>query len=159
MGREIRMVTPNYEHPKKYGGEYKPLCYGFEKDLKRFDNHIKEHGLRAALGYFAGGPNPENYMLVEYNDNDEMYYEVPECQRTWCQVFETVSEGTPYSPAFATKGELVNYLCTDGALHHKEYPEICPILTREQAERFVKAGWAPSMVVENGQIKQGIQCE
>lgn len=33
---------------------------------------------------------------------------------TWFQVWETVSEGTPVTPPFATKEELIDYLVANG---------------------------------------------
>ncbi len=164
MGREIRMVPPNYEHPRKDNGDYESLSYGFEKDLREFEERIASHGLRDTLGYYGGGLSPEDYMLVEYKAESEggdgCYYGIPEEECTWRQVFENVSEGSPDTPPFETKEELIEYLCTEGSLHHNEYPDICPILTRPQAEAFVKYEHAVSFVVTNGVMKTGQQaCE
>lgn len=161
MSREIRKVIPNYEHPRNSAGKYIPLLDNFEEGLLEFEKYVLENGLRDAVGYFGGTPNPEDYMLVDYRSKieggDGCYYGVPENERTWLQVFETVSEGTPDTPPFATPEELIYYLTTEGSLFHNEYPSICPILTQSQAEGFVEAGCAMSMMVENGKTKVGAQ--
>lgn len=60
------------------------------------------------------------------------------------QVWETVSEGSPISPVFATEDELVGWLTTQG-------------YSRAAAEGFAKSGWAPSMVSSGGVLKQDIE--
>lgn len=52
------------------------------------------------------------------------------------QVWETVSEGSPISPVFATSEELVTWLTGEG-------------YSRRAAEAFVEQGWVPSMVMIN----------
>jgi len=65
------------------------------------------------------------------------------------QVWETVSEGSPITPAFVTKEKLVEHLVTVGddwgGRDGRTY-------TRAAAERLVKDGWAPSMIMRHGQI-------
>jgi hypothetical protein len=56
------------------------------------------------------------------------------------QLWETVSEGSPCSPVFATPEELARYLA-DGGGHPLGKPP-----TYEQALAFVGKGWAPSMM-------------
>ena len=64
----------------------------------------------------------------------------------WWQVWETVSEGSPYSPPFATAEELINWLVqeegySDGA-----------------AESFVLgSGWVPSLAMVNGRLYKDIE--
>jgi len=68
---------------------------------------------------------------------------------TWFQAYETVSEGTPVTPPFATQEELIDYLATRGDFwdqHRGEGP-----WPRENARKFVLgSGWAPSMIVTTG---------
>jgi hypothetical protein len=49
-------------------------------------------------------PDPANYMPT---------WDVPEDQLGWC-LYETVSEGTPTTPVFATAEELIDHLATVG---------------------------------------------
>ena len=86
----------------------------------------------------------------------------PECHRpkwkdgeaTWFQVYETVSEGTPVTPPFATKAELVEYLVANGDFWDQKRREEggsgmpCEPWNREAAEQFVNDAWAPSMIQE-----------
>lgn len=70
---------------------------------------------------------------------DDWQREEPPTGNGW-QVWETVSEGSPISPVFATDEDLVNWLIREG------YSE-------GAAEQFVKRQWVPSMVQridENG---------
>jgi hypothetical protein len=58
------------------------------------------------------------------------------------QVWETVSEGSPISPVFATSDAMVEWLVGQG-------------YSRRAAEAFLKQGWVMSMVTVNtgGQVK------
>ncbi len=93
-------------------------------------------------------PDPKRY-LPKWSD-EEM---------TWYQVYETVSEGTPVTPPFATREELVEYLVEHGDFWDQSRREEkamgktismnCDPWSREAAERFVfGTGWAPSMMVD-----------
>ena len=57
---------------------------------------------------------------------------------TGWQLWETVSEGSPVSPVFATSGELVAWMSDPD--RGKDW------LTPEAAGRFVSEGWAPTFV-------------
>lgn len=62
------------------------------------------------------------------------------------QLWETVTEGSPISPVFASEEEFVEYLM----LH-----ENC---TKEAAQAFIKSGWAPSFVMfDNRGMISGVQ--
>jgi hypothetical protein len=67
------------------------------------------------------------------------------------QLWETVSEGSPISPVFATREEFVNWLTTD------YYWGSGTPMTKEQAERFTDNGWAPTAVFVNGTIVEGMK--
>lgn len=60
------------------------------------------------------------------------------------QMWETVSEGSPVTPAFATSDELVNHMV--GRMGYNW----------AGAEAFVRIGHAPSFVAENGHITDGV---
>ena len=76
---------------------------------------------------------------------------------TWFQVYETVSEGTPVSPPFATREELVEYLVKNGDFWAQYRGE--GGYSRKAAEAFVKDEWAPSLVVQNGIVQSGIEAD
>ena len=80
---------------------------------------------------------------------------------TWYQMYETVSEGTPETPAFETKEELVDYLVEHGDFSYQRSPEIFGKPSREAAKAFVDQGYAPSMVMSRGpeglEIRSGVE--
>jgi hypothetical protein len=66
------------------------------------------------------------------------------------QIWETVSEGSPISPVFATPEELARHMATTrwGADKGTSY---------ESWLKFIKGpGWAPSMVMSGGVIQNGV---
>lgn len=72
----------------------------------------------------------------------------------WWQVWETVSEGSPVTPAFATGDELINYLVKYGDSWDQSRGD--GGWKRDNAIQFVKnAGWAPSLVISNGFMYAG----
>ncbi len=111
MGREVRKVPAGWEHPKQVC-PHSPWAGGCS-DARR-----------------NGG---KCYLPVFEEDF------VTDGERTHYQVYETVSEGTPMSPVFATKEELIEWLVNDGG---QDGPH-----SRKAAEAFVKNEWAPSMVI------------
>lgn len=173
MGREVRRVPPGWEHPKhsvpnhrlgRMEERYKPL---FDRDLEaawadwqaeyakwlagEHDRVIAEYGAgeypkaepyRSFCEWHGGPPDPDRYR-PRWADGTA----------TWYQVYETVSEGTPVTPPFATPDELIDYLVAHGDFwDQKRRAEgvtsmPCDPWDRAAAESFVKRGWAPSMVV------------
>lgn len=71
------------------------------------------------------------------------------------QMWETVSEGSPVSPVFATAEDLAQWLTTSAG-GQVSGPSRRP-MTIEQAHGFVGAGWAPSMIVTAGGIHGGAE--
>lgn len=87
----------------------------------------------------------------------EYYRPWKDDEATWFQVWETVSEGTPVTPPFATREELVEYLIEHGDFwqHYavkRGWETKKPGYSREAAEAFVMGdGYAPSMIVVRNQ--------
>lgn len=71
--------------------------------------------------------------------------EQPPAGEGW-QLWETVTEGSPVSPVFATAEELAQWLTTPDALRLA----VSARMSIEAARRFVEAGWAPTMIEING---------
>jgi hypothetical protein len=113
-------------------------------------------------------PEPEYW---EYNGDppDRAYYQPwKDEDATWFQVWETVSEGTPVTPPFETKGELIDYLVANGDFWDQDRRRQraagrdicmnCDPWTRQQAEAFVNGpGWAPSMVLDANGFQSGVE--
>jgi hypothetical protein len=165
MGREIRMVPPNWEHPR-YGkdetlkhpshrhGEYKPMHdRSYEEVAQEWKDGLAAWESGERPDYCSEEDKHLEYWEWEGAPPEREYYRPawPEGSATWFQVYETVSEGTPITPPFATKAELVDYLCT-----HKDFWNKGP-LTRTQAEAFVESEYAPSLMVSGGVITEGME--
>ena len=159
MGRETRMVPPNWEHPKseRYNDDarYQP----------KYDQGYKQACKEWHEGYAKWDAEKEGYEYWDYSGTPDEEYYLPdwkEGEATWIQLYETVSEGTPVSPPFKTKEELVDYLvengdfwCQQDAKEGKDTFRTKP--TRSQPEGMVDSGWACSMIVQNGVVHDAYQ--
>lgn len=153
MGREIRRVPPHWEHPVNEYGNYQPMHdETFEQACAKWDadKAAWDRGERPDYG------KDETCPFEEWNDerpDDSTYYrQWQDAEATWIQVWETVSEGSPTTPPFATEDELVDHLAAQGeSLMPPRYRE--GPWSRDVAEKFVKnAKWAPTMIIAQGQI-------
>lgn len=65
------------------------------------------------------------------------------------QMWETVSEGSPISPVCKTPEELARYMADNpwGATHGNYHQWLA----------MIKAGWDPSMVVQDGKVMSGVE--
>lgn len=97
--------------------------------------------------YTGDGKIPlAEWLRDERMPPDPKYYRpYREEDATWYQVWETVTEGTPVTPPFATREELVDYLVKYGDEWDQKRGN--GGYSRAAAEAFVNAGWAPSMVI------------
>jgi len=162
MGREIRRVPPNWEHPKKEAFDYRTGAM-IERYQPLFDRPFApamREWIKEWEAWEAGthedfakhGKEYPNYWDWSSGPPDPHYYRPnwKEGEATWWQVYETVSEGTPVSPPFATPDELVDYLATHGDFWDQQRGD--GAWNRRNAESFVKAGWAPSGIIANGEF-------
>lgn len=160
MGREIRKVPPNWQHPKKY----KYTIEGLEEVYIPLHNRNYQEECNEWVIEFnkwQKGENPEIQSLDDFIDwygncpEKEEYIHYSESEATWFQVYETVSEGTPTTPPFATENELIEHLVKFG----ESYTKYNKSFSREVAEKFVRgSGYVPSMIVTNGVITESINC-
>lgn len=107
MGRGVRRVPANWQHPKdEMTGRYKPLYPGerYEARAQKFMEKATTEGLQAAIDWCGQAPDINDYMP-----------NWPESERTHFMMYEDTSEGTPISPAFATPEELARWLADTGA--------------------------------------------
>ena len=148
MGREIRRVPPDWKHPRDDSGHYKPLldtdyetaAAEWLEALFLWEEGEHPDQLNGSLSgvvakyahYWEWGGNPPN-------PNDRHPKWNAEEATAWV-VYENVSEGTPITPVFGTRDELVNYLVDIG----NEWDGPC---SRKAAEAFVSGGYAPSMII------------
>jgi hypothetical protein len=122
MGRELRKVPANWEHPKKANGNYHPMheeyygdalnewleenrkwTDGTHEDIVNDPDRKKEYPFYAMWNGTA--PDPDYYRTVKYSDEE----------LTHIQLYESTSEGTPCSPVF--KADEFEKLCEYAAEH------------------------------------------
>jgi hypothetical protein len=143
MGREIRRVPPNWEHPREYfprrGEDFTPLYdrtflsawkeWKHERTMHRIECLIPTfmsvgRDVLKALGFKKWKFHYDKPPQYEWNDFKDYHDEKPDEGRyrpawkrgeaTWYQAYETVSEGCPVTPPFETTEELVQYLMANG---------------------------------------------
>jgi len=161
MGREIRRVPPNWEHPKDDRGNYLPmrdrtLEDRFAQWLADFDRIRCGELSEIERECYGEGNALANWLQDDGNPPDPKYYRPwSDAEATWFQVWETVSEGTPVTPPFETKQELVDYLVECGDFWDQRRGNGGH--SRKAAEHFVDSGWAPSFVMGGGKMAAGIE--
>src|SRR6185437_8201919 len=137
MGREVRRVPPNWQHPKNANGDYKPM----------FNRNYHEEAKEWIEGFNSFQPTEHCQYYWEYDHPPDEEYCVPYTREeaTWYQVYETVSEGTPCTPAFETQEELVQHLIEHGENFN---PYSKGGISPDSARRFVfETEYCPSFVM------------
>jgi hypothetical protein len=171
MGREVRLVPHNWQHPTygEHAKNNKSIYYmraATESRNRQKDSYIplddKNYHVAATewiegfIDWHVNGNKDsnlsENYWEYAGNPPSEDFY-VPYKKEdaTWYQLYETVSEGTPVSPPFATKEGLIEYLCTKGDFWQQTAPEkfgdVFTPYSIEAAEYLVNGGYSPSLII------------
>lgn len=141
MGREIRRVPLDWEHPKNERGHFIPM---YDKShaavvaawtdglvaWNRGDEILPDGTPLAAAKAVAesweewegGMPSPEWYR-PEFTSDPVGY-----------QIYENVTEGTPISPVFATQDEMIVWLVNQGH-------------SWETSQKFAELGFSFSMMI------------
>ena len=114
MGREIRRVPADWQHPVGEDGRYIPLLD------KTYEEALKEYELDLAS-------DPEWAFIRD----EDCYRPAFASEATHYQIYETVTEGKPCSPVFETLGEMVEWLVLSG-------------YSRRAVQNFANNGWVPS---------------
>ena len=140
MGREVRKIAPNWEHPKSDDGNYLPLYEGYREDAADFMELANDKGLQEAVDYMSC-PDKDDYMP-----------DWEEGEKTQLVMYETTTEGTPISPSFNTPEELAQWLAANGASSFGS-----STATYEQWLTVCKGGFAPSAVLSSSGLKSGVE--
>jgi hypothetical protein len=164
MGREVRRVSADWQHPKHWtpglqGMEerYKPLLpgEGYQSSVDDWDDenakwkagwrpeHCDDPESRAMTYEQWAGQRPHR---------DDYMPNWPLDQRTHLMMYEDTSEGTPISPAFATPEELARWLADNGASSFGS-----STATYEQWLRVCNGGYAPSLVISSAGMQSGVE--
>lgn len=165
MGREVRMVASGWEHPKDDKGRFIPLMEGSYSQRAAEWDFAREQWLRGLKeDWHSDRPSDwvprdgETLKVARYTDwagvrpsPDDYMPDWPEAEATLLMMYESTSEGTPISPAFATPEELARWLADSGASSFGR-----DTATYEQWLPICRGGWAPSMVMSGGVIQSGV---
>ena len=160
MGREIRMVPADWQHPKDDDGRYIPLHDNYNSDAQRWDEEVAmwAKGMRRDYGTDGWKPIEAEYAEWPLEDwggkrprpEDYMPQWKPE-ERTHLMMYENTSEGTPISPAFSAPEELARWLADNNASAFGGMTA-----TYEQWLATCNSGWAPSAVIDGGVFRSGV---
>lgn len=151
MGREVRRVPANWQHPKierpnlrrgvmekrfqpMFDRPFAPAMREWIAAWEAWDRGERpDYAKDETMPYweYAGGPPHPAYYRPDW----------PDAERTHLMMYEDTSEGTPISPAFETPEELARWLADTGA----------SAFGRETASyeawlNIARGGWAPSAV-------------
>lgn len=165
MGREVRMVPKDWKHPTDSDGKLIPLLKGSFAQADAYWNDGYEAWQRGEVeNYVTGGPKwkPKEASALECDSYtewagrrpspDEYMPSFAEGSATMLMMYESTSEGTPISPAFASPEELARWLFDNNASAFGGMGA-----TYEQWLSTCKRGWACSAVVTNGLLASGVE--
>ena len=160
MGREIRHVPVNWEHPKDSRGVYKPLMDNYIDSLGYWKERVEEFISKMTEIITTGKTIvykrefTDVKKLYDYYTEDrelnppniELY--IPE--GPWFQLYENVSDGTPLSPPFSTKEGLIEWLTNNPDYWGNQW-------TKAQAEGILKCEYAPSLAMIGNKLYNSAQ--
>jgi len=149
MGREVRRVPANWQHPMvehinrrgdievryqpMYDRPFAPAMREWYAAWEAWERGERPEGSEECANFWDwdGGPPDPRYYRPDW----------PDSERTHLMMYEDTSEGTPISPAFKTPEELARWLADNGASSFASRTA-----TYEQWLEIARGGWAPSMV-------------
>ncbi len=162
MSREVRRVPADWEHPKEYNiycGEecYIPLWDGdFNAVAKQWDVEREKWESGERPDYAPIEEYPLDYPFDQWEGkrpySQDYMPQWPDCERTHYMMYETTSEGTPISPAFATPEELAQWLVDNKASALAQQTA-----SYEAWLRIANGGYAQSAIMINGNLESGVQ--
>lgn len=125
MGRVIRRVPKDWEHPKNEHGHEIPLHETFPYNQEEIEEGLRDGWLEGEPPFYDVGVMPQ----------------WDEAERTHYQMYENVTEGTPISPVMNSPEILARWLADNKASASGEMTA-----TYEQWLSVCKGGWAPTLV-------------
>ena len=94
MGRELRRVPANWEHPRDENGSYIPMHEHFPYSEEEITERIRDGWLENS------SPDYGCAIMPQWSETDRTHY----------QMYESTSEGTPISPVMETAESLAYWL-------------------------------------------------
>lgn len=155
MGREVRRVPADWQHPKQHVPDYvagriveiyKPLYPGeqYQPSVDEWDDECAKWKAGWRPDHFD---DPESRVMCyeqwagQRPHRDDYMPNWPADQLTHLMMYETTSEGTPISPAFETPEELARWLSDNNASAFAGMPA-----SYESWLRVAQGGYAPSAI-------------
>lgn len=169
MGREVRKVPADWQHPKYPDDHYEPHRQGRYIPLSDFSfaeadaewsagYELWQRGLYIRYGSDEPQPIPAEYAGMRWTEYhgprpspDDYMPDWPAEQRTHLMMYEDTSEGTPISPAFETPEELARWLADNGASAFAN-----ETASYEAWLSVARGGWAPSMILTSAGLQSGV---
>lgn len=159
LGRRGRDLIISKPYQREISGEFIEFTSGLTGREPKGLGHdaIDRHRATKAI-IEAAGLDPDEWGICDTCDGASVHPDdqgdLDEWERTdppegdGLQVWETVSEGSPITPPFESKEALVKYLVQNGTDWDEPW-------SRDSAENFVGAEWAPSLVASSGKVQKG----
>lgn len=169
MGREIRMVPPDWQHPTYFAKgwrtntpelRFRPLFdSNFATRLADWEAEKAAWDRGEVRDWATNGWKPkegdEGDSFDEWHGEcpkrEDYMPEFPAGTATHLMMYENTSEGTPISPAFATPEELARWLADNNASAFGGEGA-----TYEEWLRVCQGGYAPSAVVTDQGLQSGV---
>jgi hypothetical protein len=155
MGREVRRVPKDWQHPREDNGNFKPL---FDGSFASYLAEWNEENDKWSRGEFPDYAHEDNKKMSysEWNGDQpkacDYMPDWPDSERTHLMMYETTTEGTPISPAFETPEELAKWLYENEASAFGD-----STASYEGWLRVANDGYAPSCVItSNGELVSGV---
>lgn len=126
MGREVRRVPANWEHPKDSNGRYIPMHERFTYEPEEIEEGIRDGWLKDEPPFY-GVP-----VMPQWDESE----------RTHLQMYEDTSEGTPISPVMDTPENLARWLVDNKASAFADQEA-----SYEGWLATIKRGWAIGAVI------------
>lgn len=158
MSREVRRVPANWQHPEQeghYDGRLQPMHdQSFASAMREWiagwdawergerPSYCSDENRDIPYWEWEGGPPQPKYYRPDWSD----------AERTHLMMYETTSEGTPISPAFATPEELARWLVDNNASAFGS-----STASYEAWLRMARGGYACSAVMSNGVLQSGVE--
>ena len=124
MGREVRRVAKDWQHPQRgegpdhfkplFGGDYQTEAEAWMERMRKWESGkdpdraiaAAKYGTRYFWDWDGGPPNKDSFMFQTPPDPASL---------THLMLYETTTEGTPLSPAFKTLEEVAAWAAENDA--------------------------------------------
>lgn len=155
MSRELRRVPENWEHPKNRDGKYESLSSDYsgslvywKEEVEKFIKHMTEVCETGKTNIYDRKYTSSKDVFEYFTEDGQM--NPPDINGympngKWYQLFQTVSEGTPLSPAFSTKEQLGEWLKNNPDYWGTKWSE-------NQIKGLLEKNWLPSGIMTGGKF-------